>query len=455
MLPSAGAGDTFGTAVAHAGQRLAIGAPLDENGGPSNAGSVTLYSAATGGFAWETTLMAADAQVNSGYGGALALAGDLLVVGARLRDGGTHVDNGAVYVYRLVSGAWTQEALLESPTPRNGAQFGAALALDGQRVLIGAPRESVGGTLVDAGAAYLFEHSAGQWTFRAYVRPLVSIKGDLYGTSVALHGNRLLVGAPGRPGPNDLASDALDSALFGSAVDLADGRALVGAPGHNFGRGRGYLYTHFGPTWVQSQLLLPASALPKDELGGAVSLSGNRALLGSRYDKVGALNFAGSASLWTAMQSPAAAVTPRLPCTASAPAASLWALDGAGSLASTTQFRLDDPTNAAGLAPGTTVGLLALCTAPAPGYPCGFVLPGLGTPSGLGSEVLVSLAGGDVFALKFGGAWQGPGTPFAFQHVVPGETSILGVMLYVQGLFVDGASSALVLSEGLDLKIGY
>jgi hypothetical protein len=544
--PAAAAGDTFGAAVALTNAALAVGAPLDDHAGGVNAGSVSLHARQGASWVYELDLVATDASAGAAYGCALALEGNVLAVGARTRDAGPALDAGAVYVYRRDAGVWTQEALLLAPQVQAGAQFGSSLALSGERLIVGAPlytHPSVGTVPAQParGAAYVYKRVAGQWTHQFRLLAQDGASGDRFGSAVALEGKRVLVGAPGSetaaglvdagavylyevggflppglewwkdsghwhaadadaqdgfgtalvlradvaligaPGHEGappanahgaayvyrevsgvwsqaavlLASDGMDQAYFGASVDVGAQRAVVGAPGHNLARGRSYVYTEAGGAWSEAQILVAQAALPKDELGGAVALDGNRVAAGARYDKLATLSNAGSTSTWEAVLTPVASATLRLPCTASAPPSSLWAPADPPLLGQAMQIRLDDPTDSAALTPGATIGLLAMCTAPAPGYPCGFVLPGLGAASGSGSELLVSLAGGDLFALKYGGAWNGPGQPLSFSHAVPAVTAILGVTLYTQGLLVDATTGVLVLSEGLDLVVGY
>ncbi|HED64079.1 MAG TPA: hypothetical protein ENJ09_00855 [Planctomycetes bacterium] len=103
---------------------------------------------------------------------------------------------------------------------------------------------------------------------------------------------------------------------------------------------------------------------------------------------------------------------------------------------------IDDPSNAAQLPAGRTQAFWFASLAPAPGFPCGTVLPA--------GEALISLQG-RVFRTP-GRTWQGPGNPVAFTATFPNDPSLVGLQMATQGLFA--AAGRLVLTDGLDLLIG-
>ncbi|HKE17074.1 MAG TPA: FG-GAP repeat protein [Kofleriaceae bacterium] len=152
-VPALGAGDQFGTAVAASPQLIAVGAPGDDREG-SEAGAVHLFAADAGGFAEDGVLVAPDARPGDHFGAALALAGGLLAIGAPGRDDdGTSA--GAVYVYQQGEGGWHEVATLRAPDAAAGARFGTSVAfVDADRLAIGASGHN--GDEAGAGAAYLF-----------------------------------------------------------------------------------------------------------------------------------------------------------------------------------------------------------------------------------------------------------------------------------------------------------
>ncbi len=160
-VPDLGAGDQFGTAVAAAPDLIAVGAPGDDREG-SEAGAVHLFGAAGAGWTEQGVLVGPDARTGDHFGSSLALAGDLLAVGAPGRDeDGSWA--GAVYVYRRDGDVWTQVATLLAPDATTGARFGTSVAfLDPDRLTVGASGHD--GDESGAGAAYLFQRQGDTWS---------------------------------------------------------------------------------------------------------------------------------------------------------------------------------------------------------------------------------------------------------------------------------------------------
>src|SRR5439155_2981874 len=121
-------------------------------------------------------------------GAAVAADGDEVLVGAPL-DSETAPKAGAAYLFRRDTA--TLDRTFQSPAPAAGDLFGAAVALAGPRVVIGAPQAAGGAT--DSGAVYVFD--------RASRNLLVTIPnpmphpGDQFGSAVAAAGDYVLVGA--------------------------------------------------------------------------------------------------------------------------------------------------------------------------------------------------------------------------------------------------------------------
>ncbi len=149
-------GDDFGLAVAVHGDVALIGAPFDANDNGLDAGSVYVF-----GFDPETSqwveqqkLLASDGLLGDQFGRALAVDGDLAVVGAWKADP-VGSSSGAAYVFpRDADGAWIEQCKL-LPQPNAWTQiFGKSIALDGGRVIIGAKGEDT-----QSGTAYIFDLS--------------------------------------------------------------------------------------------------------------------------------------------------------------------------------------------------------------------------------------------------------------------------------------------------------
>jgi hypothetical protein len=176
-------------------------------------------------------LKASNTNGGDGFGSSVALDGDTLAVGApdersaATGVGGDQGDDtaaeaGAVYVFTRTSGVWGQQAYLKASNTDAFDRFGSALALDGDRVAVGAPGEASAtgapsnDTEPEAGAVYLFERSGGAWAQEAYLKSAETGDDDVFGSALALRGDALVVGAPGE-----------DSAAIGVGGDATDDTA--------------------------------------------------------------------------------------------------------------------------------------------------------------------------------------------------------------------------------------
>jgi len=202
--------DLFGHSVALHGDTLAVGAFAEDSAATgingdqadnsaTNAGAVYVFTRDSGGtWSQQAYIKASNTGANDQFGKAVALYGDTLAVGA----GGEE----AVYVFtRDSGGSWSQQAYLKASNGGN-IQFGGSIALHGDTLAVGARNEGSAATGVngdesdnsagEAGAVYVFTRdSGGSWSQQAYVKASNTGTGDYFGSSVALHGDTLAVGA--------------------------------------------------------------------------------------------------------------------------------------------------------------------------------------------------------------------------------------------------------------------
>lgn len=192
------------------------GDPADNSA--ENAGSVYVF--VRGDLSWtqEAFLKSSNAESGDFFGESLSLDGDTLAVGAHYEDSGaTGVDgdqgndslfaiSGAAYLFERVGTTWTQSHYFKASNTDSFDEFGTSIALEGDVLAIGAPREDSSATELDgdgaddsstqSGAVYLFARSGGTWSQRAYIKASNTGEGDEFGLSLALSGNTLVIGAP-------------------------------------------------------------------------------------------------------------------------------------------------------------------------------------------------------------------------------------------------------------------
>jgi hypothetical protein len=218
------ASDFFGFSVALDGDTAVVGAYQEDpdlGGGPlTGAGSAYVFVRSGSTWSQQAKLNADDAEAGDEFGQSVAISGDTVLVGARLEDpdmgGGPLTDAGSVYVFTRNGMAWDQQAKLNADDAEADDRFGYSVALDGDTAVVGAYQEDPdlgGGPLTGAGSAYVFVRSGTTWSQEAKLNAADAEAEDVFGVSVAISGDTVLIGAH-REGP-DLGGGPIN--LAGSA----------------------------------------------------------------------------------------------------------------------------------------------------------------------------------------------------------------------------------------------
>lgn len=194
LAPAPVPGDGLGTAVAIDGERLVAGA-TGHDGAVSSGGAALVFERdANGTWVNVATLFATAPASGDQFGYAVDVEGDRIVVGARGRHTAA-AKGGSVFVFeRDVGGNWLVVQEIVAPDAAAGDEFGFDVALSGGRIVVGAPFDDDFG--MNSGSAYVFE-AAGGGPF-SFVAKLLSTHGaafDIAGWSVDIDGARCVVGA--------------------------------------------------------------------------------------------------------------------------------------------------------------------------------------------------------------------------------------------------------------------
>lgn len=269
-------------------RRVAMGAEGEwgvVSDGATTGGSVRVVRALSdGSLHEEARLTPIGLEGNAGFGASLAVRSDWVFVGAP-GQGGT----GAVFVFHLEDGDWSQSAILSEPELPAGSRFGSAVILDDDGAFVGAP----GSNTV---AHYAFDEAEEEWTMDAALA--VPSEARAFGTSLAVSsGRQVLVGAPGTDGARGAAylyaaggggttswtmtgaleiEDLSPGAGLGASVALGDGLAVAGAPGADGGVGRAAVFTDDGG-WSSGAWLRPGGGLESIVDGEVTCASGQAA----------------------------------------------------------------------------------------------------------------------------------------------------------------------------------
>ncbi|MEO0631507.1 MAG: FG-GAP repeat protein, partial [Planctomycetota bacterium] len=207
----AGFADNMGRRVATASGRVLASSPFDDDNG-TDAGAVYLFDAATGQEI--TKIVPEEVVARDQFGLAIAADGDTIVAGAPFADG-DGMTAGAVYLFDLQTGAPLGTLRPDDIAP--GDQFGRAVAIDGDLIVVASRTADPQGSA--SGKVYVFDRATGNQI--AVLLPSDGAAGDVFGNAVAVSGNRVLVGAEGDADRGDLTGAAY---LFtvDSAPCLAD-----------------------------------------------------------------------------------------------------------------------------------------------------------------------------------------------------------------------------------------
>ncbi|MGA1224115.1 MAG: FG-GAP-like repeat-containing protein [Phycisphaerales bacterium] len=320
---SASSQQLFGSAVAADSGLAVFGAP----GANSGQGTATVFDRGSGN-SWSAiaTLTGSDTAASDGFGRGVALDGDIIVVGAPAGPGSASVNQGAAYVFRWNGSSWAQVAKLTASDGATGDEFGAAVAMKGDTVIVGAPGADVSGAF-DRGAAYIFTNTSGNtWSQQAKVVASNGALGDRFGSAVAMTSSRALVGAPDRAAGTGgayifrqssgswiqavaLSAGEAGAIGFGSAValsgTLAGDWAFVGAPeAENGGLASGAVFVYQRVTdtnWSSAARLSDSDGAAGDAFGASVAAADDRVVAGAPLDTVRGVNAAGSARMFRRM----------------------------------------------------------------------------------------------------------------------------------------------------------
>lgn len=292
------AGDQFGEALAADASWLAVSATRHDASG-ADAGAVWVYRR-EGPF-WRDPQKLSPGMGSDGlrFGAALALADGLLAVGAP-----GAAPAGAVYLYRVLDGAWQFEQTIVNPTPAEGDRFGDSVTVDATRLVVGDPFDDAGS--VDRGAAYAYDNTGRNWQLSATLLPQATVERQYFGNSLSMRATRLAVGAYGADSVTGVEGSGLVEVYdfvggswsrsgelrpsspvpgghFGWDVALEAEMVVVGEPGYSgisdgsgrFGRARVFTRQVNGQ-WSSLTDIEAREPAPQDVFGAAVALSGGR-----------------------------------------------------------------------------------------------------------------------------------------------------------------------------------
>ncbi|MBX2890181.1 MAG: HYR domain-containing protein [Saprospiraceae bacterium] len=311
------AGDLYGNSVAVYGNYAVVGAKNADGKGQNSGMAYVLYSNEVSPDDWQevAVLDPSGVKADDNFGASVAIHSDLIVVGAP-NDDDLGTDAGAAYVFaRNSNGVWNMVTKIRASDGFAGDNFGTAVSISGDRILVGASLNDEKGQ--NAGAAYLFGRHVGgtnNWGEMTKITANGLQAGDMFGASLKIDGDYAIIGAhlddakgtnagaayifhKDQGGANAwgeakklTANDGKSLDNFGNSVSISGDHVIVGAPLHDLrgsNAGAAYVFerNHGGlNNWGQVSRLLADDGAAHHQLGYAVAVNGNYAVAGARFN---------------------------------------------------------------------------------------------------------------------------------------------------------------------------
>jgi hypothetical protein len=201
------------------------------------------------------------------FGYSIAVDGNTAVVGARnvwvFSGIPMWTGPGAVYVFTRTGGVWTQSTAFMADDAHMNDRFGSSVAIHGNTILVGAPYEDDGAA--NSGAVYVFEGSGSTWDQKQKLK----------------------------------ASDVAADDLFGSSVAISGSTAAIGAYAENDDEGAVYVFTRTSGNWGESVRLTDTVPRAENRFGRSVALSGTTLMVGAPGLDPPSVTIAGKVAVFT------------------------------------------------------------------------------------------------------------------------------------------------------------
>jgi hypothetical protein len=263
VASDAQANDNFGVSVAISGDTLIAGAYLEDTGGD---GSGAAYVFTRSGTTWtqQQKLVASDAAASDYFGWSVSISGDTVIVGAYKEDTGT-TDAGAAYIFTRSGTTWSQQQKIQASDRGAYDYFGYSVAISDDTVIAGAVYDDGSGNDANVGSAYIFTRSGTTWSQQQKIMASDNDHSDEFGTAVGINGDVVIVGAASAKGPSwessagaayiftrdgttwtqdkiITASDLAANDAFGNSVAIDSDTIVVAAYGEAYAAGAAYVF---------------------------------------------------------------------------------------------------------------------------------------------------------------------------------------------------------------------
>lgn len=320
--PSGTPGDNFGHAVAMSGDYAIIGNPGDDIGANVDQGSASIFKFDGNGWVFMQKISESIGAAGDNFGGSVAISGNYAIVGAYLDNNGIIVNGGSATIYTFNGTAWVSMQKLVDATGAAEDHFGNSVSISGNYAIVGAPLDDV--TSTDNGSASVYQYNGTAWVLMIKLAETL-VNGSLFGCSVSVSGNRFAIGAAMN---GDVISEQWGTVtiyqfsgswvhmgllyqtfshrqngdLFGNSVSISGNYLMVGTPRDYLPpstySGSASIYQYNGTSWELRHIFFDATGEGDDQFGTAVSISDKYAIVGTNNDKVDGMTAKGSANIY-------------------------------------------------------------------------------------------------------------------------------------------------------------
>ncbi|QDV05985.1 hypothetical protein Poly30_14890 [Planctomycetes bacterium Poly30] len=327
-MPDAMPLDWFGYDVAADGPLTVVGSWRDDDAGPDTGSAHLVVSDSSASGTYLQKLVLADATAGDRAGENVAIGSGYAVVsfpGREIARSDGSVVHGAVAVFAESGGRWVEVARLDDASRSDGDLFGMSVAVEGEFILVGAPRDDE--FAPDGGAVYVFRGSGGNWVRTQKIRPTDIGQHDYFGHDLAMAGDHGVVSAynDDDQGVNAGAAYVLDLVgnnwsvgqklmsreggnfdLFGTSVAMVEDTIIVGAPQNedadpeavsDEGAVFVFEWSRTIGEWYETMALRPGDPNPQHRFGIDVAIGNDLIVVGAANSDVGVLN-SGSAHIF-------------------------------------------------------------------------------------------------------------------------------------------------------------
>lgn len=283
--------DRFGSSVAIDGDVAIIGAPYGD-GLYENTGYANIYRFNGTGWNEEAKVFQSGLPCGHYFGYAVDINNDVAVVGATFETNENGLEAGAAYIFQKNGSSWEEVARIIASDGENYDYFGCSVSIENDMVLVGT---------YNGDGVYVFNYNGSAWVEMQKILPsgqsytfgnAVDFKNDIavigdswaYGTK----GTAYIFSYNGEHWIEEqqlIASDTPNTTLFGSSVCLDENTIIIGADystiDNNEYAGAAYIYQYNGDSWEEITKLTASDGAAWDNFGCSVDIDDDTIIIGA------------------------------------------------------------------------------------------------------------------------------------------------------------------------------